>query len=46
MGNPTGFLKVKRALPQDRDPAERLTDWLEVHEHMPEAEIREQASRC
>lgn len=46
MGNPTGFLKVDRALPADRDPAVRLSDWQEVHEHMPEAEIREQASRC
>lgn len=46
MGNPTGFLKVDRALPADRDPTERLIDWLEVHEHMPEAEIKQQASRC
>lgn len=46
MGNPTGFLKVDRALPADRHAGERLIDWLEVHEHMPEAEIREQASRC
>jgi len=46
MGNPTGFMKVKRALPADRHPSERLIDWLEVHEHMDEAEIREQASRC
>ncbi|WP_045857577.1 glutamate synthase subunit beta [Teredinibacter purpureus] len=46
MGNPTGFLKVDRALPADRDPQKRLVDWQEVHEHMPEGEIREQASRC
>jgi glutamate synthase (NADPH/NADH) small chain len=46
MGNPTGFINIERALPADRDPAERLIDWHEVHEHMPDAEIREQASRC
>ncbi|MCM2680634.1 glutamate synthase subunit beta [Echinimonas agarilytica] len=46
MGNPTGFLKLDRQLPADRDPSERLIDWLEVHEHMPEDGIKEQASRC
>ncbi len=46
MGNPSGFLKVERALPQDRDASSRLSDWQEVHEHMEEAEIQQQASRC
>ncbi|MFK8050375.1 MAG: glutamate synthase subunit beta [Halioglobus sp.] len=46
MGNPTGFMKVERALPEDRDPSLRLIDWQEVHEHMETAEIEEQASRC
>ncbi len=46
MGNPTGFLQVNRALPEDRDPSERLIDWQEIHEHMPDEEIRQQASRC
>lgn len=46
MGNPTGFLKIDRVLPDDRDPRQRLSDWREVHEHMPESAIREQASRC
>ncbi|TVZ37992.1 glutamate synthase (NADH) small subunit [Alteromonadaceae bacterium 2753L.S.0a.02] len=46
MGNPTGFLKVDRALPADRDPKQRLADWCEVHEHMEESAIRDQASRC
>lgn len=46
MGNPTGFIEIKRQLPEDRDPANRLIDWQEVHEHMPEAEIKQQASRC
>ena len=46
MGNPTGFMKVERELPKDRDPSERLIDWQEIHEHMDEADIRKQASRC
>ncbi|MDX2321026.1 MAG: glutamate synthase subunit beta [Moritella sp.] len=46
MGNPTGFMKVARALPDDRDPKMRLIDWQEVHEHMPTADIEKQASRC
>ncbi|TCS41170.1 glutamate synthase subunit beta [Reinekea marinisedimentorum] len=46
MGNPTGFIDVARKLPEDRDAKDRLIDWKEVHEHMPEAEIRDQASRC
>ncbi|MFT7528017.1 MAG: glutamate synthase (NADPH/NADH) small chain, partial [Arenicella sp.] len=46
MGNPSGFMKVERALPHDRDATSRLSDWQEVHEHMETAEIEEQASRC
>jgi glutamate synthase (NADPH/NADH) small chain len=46
MGNPTGFMKVARALPHDRDPKLRLVDWYEVHDHMDQADIEEQASRC
>jgi glutamate synthase (NADPH/NADH) small chain len=46
MGNPTGFIDVSRKLPEDRNAKSRLIDWQEVHEHMPEAGIKEQASRC
>ena len=46
MGNPTGFMKVKRNLPGDRDPSERLIDWQEVHDHWEPAQVSEQASRC
>ncbi len=46
MGNPTGFINVGRALPTERDPKERLIDWLEVYEEMPIAKIEQQASRC
>lgn len=46
MGNPTGFINVARELPEDRCAKDRLIDWQEVHEHMPEEKIKEQASRC
>jgi glutamate synthase (NADPH/NADH) small chain len=46
MGNPIGFMKVERALPEDRDAKSRLIDWQEVHHHMEEADIEKQASRC
>ena len=46
MGNPSGFMKVERALPRDRDASSRLSDWQEVHEHMETKEIQDQASRC
>ena len=46
MGNPTGFLKINRNLPQDRDPVLRLGDWEEVHTEMAVSDIQSQASRC
>jgi len=46
MGNPTGFINVKRTLPAERHPSERLIDWLEVSQKMPQEEVEQQASRC
>lgn len=46
MGKPTGFMEIKRELPQDRPPAERIKDWNEFHIHMPEKSLREQGARC
>lgn len=46
MGNPTGFINVGRALPTERNAGERLIDWLEVYEEMPQAAVEQQASRC
>ncbi len=46
MGKPTGFLENKRNIPGDRNPAERLKDWKEVHTHFTEDAIKTQASRC
>ncbi len=46
MGKPTGFKEFTRQMPRDRDPLLRILDWREFHEHMPEAELREQGARC
>jgi len=46
MGKTTGFLEYQRVLPVLRDPAARIADWSEFHEHMPEAALKEQGARC
>ncbi|TVP88898.1 MAG: glutamate synthase subunit beta [Pseudomonadaceae bacterium] len=46
MGKLTGFLEYERALPDDRNPSERLIDWKEIHEQLPEPELRQQGARC
>ncbi len=46
MGKPTGFKEILRELPKDRSPKERLSDWNEFHEHMPEKKLQEQGARC
>ena len=46
MGDPTGFLKHTRELPNRRPVAERLNDWKEVYQDFPVDKIRIQASRC
>jgi len=46
MGKPTGFLEIKRELPADRSPAERVRDWQEFHLHMPVANLQQQGARC
>ena len=46
MGKPTGFLEFSRELPADRQPSERVSDWLEFHDHMPEDKLRAQGARC
>jgi glutamate synthase (NADPH/NADH) small chain len=46
MGKPTGFMEFQRRLPEDRDPALRILDWREFHEHMPEEDLRKQGARC
>ena len=46
MGKTTGFMEYTRTLPAARPAAERVFDWQEFHEHMPEALLREQGARC
>ena len=46
MGKPTGFKEYERQTPLDRDPALRVLDWHEFHEHMPEADLKQQGARC
>jgi glutamate synthase (NADPH/NADH) small chain len=46
MGKPTGFLEIKRELPKDFDPAQRIEHWHEFHEHLPEEKLRAQGARC
>ena len=46
MGKIKGFLDYERAVPADRPPLERIKDWREFHEEMPEAGLREQGARC
>jgi glutamate synthase (NADPH/NADH) small chain len=46
MGKPTGFLEIARELPLDRKAIERIRDWNEFHEHMPEEKLRAQGARC
>ena len=46
MGKPTGFMEYERELPVDRSPAERVSDWEEFHQHLPESKLQEQGGRC
>ena len=46
MGKPTGFKEISRELPVDRSPKERIKDWNEFHEHMPEEKLKAQGARC
>ncbi len=46
MGDPKGFIKLGRKDAPHRPVAERIRDYRHVHEHMPDDELRGQASRC
>jgi glutamate synthase (NADPH) small chain len=46
MGKPTGFIEYLRELPSDRPPLDRVKDWDEIHEHLPEDKLRAQGARC
>jgi glutamate synthase (NADPH) small chain len=46
MGKATGFIEYDRALPILRPPGERVHDWNEFHERLPEQTLSEQGGRC
>jgi glutamate synthase (NADPH) small chain len=46
MGKPTGFIEFARRPNPSRPPLERIRDWSEVHPHLPDAVLGEQAARC
>ena len=46
MGKPTGFMEYGRTVPLSRHPRERVADWNEFHEHLPEAQLKDQGARC
>lgn len=46
MGKPTGFMEYKRELPPDRAPLERIKDWEEFHDVLPEEKQKLQGARC
>ena len=46
MGDPKGFLKIKRKISGYRPVEERINDYSEVEIRLPDDERRDQASRC
>ena len=46
MPDPRGFIEVPRTAPPERDPSERVADYGEIYQVMPEPELKRQASRC
>ncbi|MEI9919257.1 MAG: glutamate synthase subunit beta [Bacteroidota bacterium] len=46
MGKPTGFLEVKRELPEKRDSKHRVKDYYEVEGDVNDSLTNRQASRC
>ena len=46
MANPRGFLEVHRVPSPERSPLERVRDYGEIYQTLPEEDLRHQASRC
>ncbi|HET7104632.1 MAG TPA: glutamate synthase subunit beta, partial [Terracidiphilus sp.] len=46
MGKVTGFLEFNREQPARRKVEERVKDWFEIYEQLPEEKLREQGARC
>ncbi len=46
MGKPTGFLEIKRETPRRRPIDQRVNDFLQVYEPIPDEKLRAQGARC
>ncbi len=46
MGKPTGFIEFTRELPSKRSVKERMKDYKEFVERLPEQKLNQQAARC
>lgn len=46
MGKPTGFIEIKRQMPEDEAPKERVQHWNEFHKHLDEQALKDQGARC
>jgi len=46
VGKLTGFLEYTRETPQRRPVLERINDWFEVYQDLPEQKLQAQAGRC
>ena len=46
MGKPTGFIEFTRELPKKRPVAERIKDYKEFVERLPEEKLNQQSGRC
>jgi glutamate synthase (NADPH) small chain len=46
MGKVKGFMDYQRALPDDRQPLDRIKDWQEFHKEMEAGELQKQGARC
>jgi len=46
MGKVKGFMEFQRVLPADREPLERIHDWLEFHKEMALVDLQQQGARC
>ena len=46
MGKPTGFIEFTRELPAKRSPKERVNDYHEFVERLPEEKLNQQSARC
>lgn len=41
-----GFLEYERQGPIERDPLDRIGDWIELYVHQPDSKLRSQGARC